>query len=121
MSKYFKLDEFKCPCCGENGISQHLVDKLDQAREIAGVPFFINSGYRCEVHNKKVGGSPTSSHLLGLAVDIRTNSSGQRFRILDSLLKVGFNRVGIGEHFIHCDIDKGKAENVCWTYYKKDN
>ena len=33
-----------------------------------------------------------------------------------SLLKVGFNRVGISKNFIHIDIDKSKSKNVCWVY-----
>lgn len=34
-------------------------------------PIVINSGYRSEAVNKKVGGSPTSNHLTGCAVDIK--------------------------------------------------
>ena len=34
-------------------------------------PIIINSGYRSEAVNKKVGGSPTSNHLTGCAVDIK--------------------------------------------------
>ena len=37
-----------------------LIDKLDKARGISGVAYKINSGYRCESHNAKVGGSPKS-------------------------------------------------------------
>jgi uncharacterized protein YcbK (DUF882 family) len=114
--KYFNIDEFKCPCCGENLISKELVKKLDEARELAGVPFKVNSGYRCEKHNAKIGGSSTSSHLLGLAVDIAVTGSVDRFKILDALLRVGFTRVGVAKSFIHADIDKGKVQPVLWTY-----
>ena len=34
-------------------------------------PIIINSGYRSEAVNRKVGGSPTSNHLTGCAVDIK--------------------------------------------------
>ena len=34
-------------------------------------PIIINSGYRSEAVNMKVGGSPTSNHLTGCAVDIK--------------------------------------------------
>ena len=34
-------------------------------------PIIINSGYRSETVNKRVGGSPTSNHLTGCAVDIK--------------------------------------------------
>jgi len=34
------------------------------------------------------------------------------------LLEVGFTRIGIGNTFIHVDIDKDKSQNVIWTYKK---
>jgi uncharacterized protein YcbK (DUF882 family) len=117
--KYFKLEEFACPCCGQCDMDDIILQKLDEARDIAGVPFHINSGYRCKEHNKSVGGSPTSSHLRGLAVDIRTTSSQNRYHILDALLHVGFTRLGVGKHFIHADVDTNKVQNVIWDYYEK--
>lgn len=33
------------------------------------VAVHVNSGYRCKKHNKDEGGSPTSTHTLGLAAD----------------------------------------------------
>lgn len=116
---YFKMEEFACPCCGENFISPTLVAKLNKAREIAGVPFVINSGCRCVNHNKEVGGSPTSSHLKGLAADIKITGSRDRYDILSSLLTSGFTRFGVGESFIHADIDGAKAQEVIWDYYKE--
>jgi len=117
--KHFKLEEFACPCCGQCNMNEELLGRLDEARGIANVPFHINSGYRCKEHNKSVGGSPNSSHLKGLAVDIKTHNSRDRFRILEALLAVGFNRLGIGRHFIHTDIDKDKVREVIWDYYEK--
>ena len=40
-------------------------------------PIIINSGYRSPQLNRKVGGAPTSNHLTGCAVDIRTNGMEQ--------------------------------------------
>ena len=31
-------------------------------------------------------------------------------------MSVGINRIGIGETFIHCDVDSVKDQNVIWTY-----
>jgi hypothetical protein len=36
--------------------------------------------------------------------------------MLNALLEVGFNRIGIAGTFIHIDIDKNKSQNVIWTY-----
>jgi len=94
----------------------HFLLKLDEAREYAGIPFVINSAYRSPKHNKKVGGKPNSSHIKGLAVDIRCNTSRNRFIILDALIAVGFNRIGIADSFIHVDLDLSKSDNVIWTY-----
>lgn len=43
---------------------------LEPLREYLGKPIVITSGYRGEILNRKVGGSKTSQHLYGQAVDI---------------------------------------------------
>ena len=115
--KYFKKSEFKCRCgCGANNISAELIAKLNEARGLAGIPFHINSGTRCFKHNRGVGGKPTSSHLKGLAADIRYSNSNERYVIINTLLEAGFKRIGVGRHFVHVDIDKTKVQKVLWTY-----
>ena len=47
---------------------------LDPLREAYGKPIYVNSGYRCEKHNKAVGGVPKSQHMLGQAADISVKS-----------------------------------------------
>ena len=48
-----------------------MVDNLlDPLREVWGSAIKVSSGYRCEKLNKAVGGSKTSSHLFGFAVDL---------------------------------------------------
>ena len=116
--KYFKLKEFVCPCCQKSVISEELVLKLDLAREIAEVPFRINSAYRCQKHNHLVGGVKDSAHLLGLAVDIFCLNGIDRIKILRGLIISGFRRIGIGKTFIHVDIDSSKPNNL-WLYEDK--
>ena len=41
------------------------------------VPIIINSGYRSQQLNKKIGGAANSNHLTGCAVDIRTSGMEQ--------------------------------------------
>jgi len=118
MFKYFKYSEFDSPDAPGSGelINDDFVLLLDKAREIAAIPFVINSGVRTESHNQKVGGVSDSSHIFGYAADIACKDSVVRWKILNALLEVGFNRVGIGNSFIHVDVDPKKSPNVIWTY-----
>ena len=89
--------------------------KLDEAREFAKIPFIINSAYRSPSHPESIK-NPTSSHIKGLAVDIKAKDSITRFKVLNALIAVGFNRIGIAGTFIHVDLDLDKSQNVIWTY-----
>lgn len=42
---------------------------LEPLRDMFGVPIIISSGYRSELVNRGIGGSPTSDHCKGLAAD----------------------------------------------------
>jgi len=116
--KHFKLSEFDSPDEPKSGakMDAKFLEKLEKARTIAGCAFRINSGYRTQAHNLKVGGRYGSSHKKGLAADIAYNGSGERYIILNSLMKVGINRLGLGATFIHADTDNKKDSNVMWTY-----
>lgn len=113
--RYFKIDEFNCEC-GKNEMDKEFVEQLDKVREYALTPFVISSGWRCLKHNKEVGGSEISPHLKGLAADIVVRDSRQRYKILLGLIGTGFNRIGLGENFVHVDCDKTKPSNVIWIY-----
>lgn len=116
MRNHFTNEELRCPCCNELSFSADMLEKLNKARRIAGIPFVINSGYRCFKHNQEVGGKETSAHLAGLAVDIECTNSRARMLILSSLISMGFTRVGIGSNFIHVDDDPSKDPKVAWLY-----
>lgn len=90
--------------------------KLAKAERLAGFKFNYNSTIRCKKHNKEVGGSETSSHLKGLAVDIKVKGSRKRFLILKALIDVGFTRIGIYKTFLHVDYSKDKIQEVIWYY-----
>jgi len=116
--KYFTYSEFDCPSLkgsGEN-VSDELISMLDIVRKKYGKSITINSGYRTAKRNKLVGGKPGSSHLKGLAADLKCDNSIDRFKLTNILLEVGFTRIGMGSSFIHVDIDKDKTQKVIWTY-----
>lgn len=116
--KHFNYEEFASPDVPHSGeyMDAEFLSMLDNAREISGIPFKINSGYRTIEHNYEVGGKPNSSHIVGKAADIAVQSSRQRWIIIDSLIKAGFNRIGIAKTFIHVDSDEHKDSDVIWTY-----
>ena len=57
---------------------------LEPARQLVG-PLIINSGYRNEEVNRKVGGVKSSQHLTGQAADIRPRDSAQFQRLVEFL------------------------------------
>ena len=105
MTQWVKRSEFRCPCCGLCHVDEWVVNRFNEARSIAGVPFIITSGYRCERYNDSLkNAAKDSAHLAGLAADIKAEDSGTRFRIVDGLLQVGFMRIGIYPRHIHADL-----------------
>ena len=121
-SKFFKQREFACKCgCGyglkDGDVSEELLQKLDQAREEAGVPFVIRSGCRCAKHNSsdRVKGAKESAHLTGMAADIAVNDRNKA--IIEAVLRKHFVRIGIGaKNFIHVDVDHQKAHQGEFRY-----
>lgn len=111
---YMTFEEFECPCCSENLIKKELVERLEEARKRAGVPFSINSGYRCPKHNKAIGGSTASAHMLGVAADIHIKGSVERFLIVEALLEAGFKRIGQYKTFVHADLSTDHPSPRMW-------
>jgi len=52
------------------------VEVFDKVREYFGVPIFVSSGYRSASLNKAIGGSSTSDHNLGRALDLDQDGHG---------------------------------------------
>ena len=51
-------------------LTQLIETLVDPIREAWGAPIIITSGYRSDTLNRAVGGSKTSEHRFGLAVDV---------------------------------------------------
>ena len=72
ISENFKVREFRC----KDGSDRILIDadfvkdKLQAIRDHFGAAVTINSGYRTESYNEKIGGAKASYHMKGQAFDI---------------------------------------------------
>ena len=115
--KYFTYEEFDSPDIQGSGqmMCDTVIEMLDQVREEYGKPIRISSGYRPEEANLKAGGVKNSSHLKGLAVDIKVKNSRERYKLLFILMNY-FHRIGVAKSFIHVDIDEDKPQGVIWVY-----
>lgn len=74
-SAHFSERELDCRCGCETPAAiaanlGKLAAVLEDLRKLAGQPITILSGYRCRVHNARVGGAEGSQHMMGLAADI---------------------------------------------------
>lgn len=118
---YFPEKPWSCNCgCGFSDIDARLVQKLNVARDLARVPFKINSACRCQQYNASVGGVPSSAHTKGLAVDIAYSNGDVLFRMVRALMQAGFERVEIGKTgpaagWVHVDLDHSKPWPCMWV------
>lgn len=97
-----------------------LADNLQVLRDFLGEPIRINSAYRSEAHNKAIGSSKTSQHLLGKAADIKVKDIETKdlYLIIESLIIDGQmtdGGLGLYDTFVHYDIRGSKAR---WDYRK---
>lgn len=109
LSKHFLRSEFACKCgCGKGDISPKLLQVLEELRAATGGPLSIMSGYRCETHNRRVGGAKNSQHCKGNAADIKSKSHSPReiARMAERILgKTG--GIGVYPTFTHVDVRNG--------------
>lgn len=69
----FRAKEIWCPCCKQIKMDKNSAEFLDMLQELRiwyNKSMQINSCYRCEKFNKKIGGHKRSNHLNQTAADI---------------------------------------------------
>ena len=85
---------------------------LDPLREQYGHPIYVNSGYRCPVKNKAIGGAANSQHCKGQAADITAGSPDENLKLLRILIKMNhFDQVII---YVHPGSFKPQFIHVTW-------
>lgn len=108
LTENFSRKEFACKCgCGygmrEGDVDPELLILLQFIRDAWNKPLHISSGCRCITHNRVIGGSLASKHLLGKAVDLIFNNNKQRkafYKLVMELYRSGMipELGGLGYH-----------------------
>lgn len=62
---------------------------MEAVRAVLGKPIRVNSGFRSAAVNRKVGGSPTSAHAKGFAVDFVCPAFGNPKAICEAIIAAG--------------------------------
>lgn len=112
---YFAPAEFaRCvPSCSKEQMDDGFLKRLNKARRMAGLPFVLNSAYRSSEYDMQKGRTGNSFHCKGRAVDIKCLDSSSRAVMVSSLIRAGFNGIGISNTFIHVD---DRPLKCMWLY-----
>ena len=112
LSENFKVKEFAC----KDGSDKILVDitfvqtHLQDIRSHFGKPVIINSAYRTEAYNRKVGGAKCSYHMKGRAFDIHINGVTPQ-EIAKYAASIGIPGIIQYNSFVHVD----SRDNKYWA------
>lgn len=106
LSKNLMAHEVVCQgkgCCTESIISKRMVDTYQDIRDEYGDAIEIatagGSGYRCDTHNREVGGAAGSLHKLGCAFDMHCRDKPKLLGIIER--KITDGEIGVYSTFIH--------------------
>ena len=84
---------------------------LEPLRAAYGMSINVSSGYRCPALNKAVGGSATSVHQIGYAVDLQVNGSFEEFR---DFVVEWFRKTGT--RFDQILLERNKTTGAKWIH-----
>ena len=111
LSANFRVSEFACKDGSDTVfISLGLVSVLQQIRDHFARPVIINSAYRNDAYNKKVGGADYSQHKYGMAADIYINGvSPATIAAYVETIMPNTGGIGIYRNFVHVDVRTARA------------
>ena len=119
LSKNFSLAEFNSK---DGAVADQLViknltilsEQLEVLREYLGKPIRVTSGYRSKEHNAKIGGAKNSTHVNGMAADIKVKglSPLEIYNAIEKLIADGKMKqggLGLYRSWVHYDFRSVKA------------
>ncbi len=106
----FSLAEIACSHCGELLVNEKAMYTIQRFRVYIMGPVFLNSAYRCKVHNDAVGSNDRSQHRLAAAFDV-AHRTGHPAVITHIAKLAGFKGHGFYNTFQHLDIGPPRT----WT------
>ena len=74
---------------------------IQRVRDLLGVPVIISSGYRGPALNRHIGGSTTSQHMQGLAIDFTAPAFGTPRKVCQRIME----QVAEGRFWVHTQPD----------------
>lgn len=96
--------------------------RMEKIRKIIGKNLIINSWYRSGNINRLVGGSSSSAHKDGLAVDFKIKGKGSLSKALRKIKKSGYSYDQIIYHsksnYIHISFRRNKRKERKKIYYR---
>lgn len=109
--------KFCTPKCDVSDLNPAFVDQLILLQKYVGFQLTITSAYRSQDYERSKGRKGTSSHCRHIAVDVSARDSHTRFKVVVGAALANICRIGIGDTFVHLDIDETKPHPIIFTYY----
>jgi uncharacterized protein YcbK (DUF882 family) len=119
VTRNFNSEEFECNCGCDmpywvRSNTYDLADQLQILRDALKIPIHITNAYRCESHNKAVGGTDNSQHLKGKAADLQIKGidSKDLYNTIRTFIEERImleGGLGLYDNFVHYDIRRTKA------------
>lgn len=96
-----------------------LAERLERVRDVLAVPIHITSGYRCPKLNSAIGGSSTSAHLKGMAVDFVAPAFGSPLEVCREVVEnwtlIEFDQIINEGQWVHLGITDGLPRHQVLT------
>ena len=119
LTKNFSLAEFNSK---DGAVADQLViknlailaEQLEALRDYLGKPIQVTSGYRSKEHNAKIGGAKNSTHVNGMAADIKVKglSPFEVYNAIEKLIADGKMKqggLGLYRSWVHYDFRGAKV------------